>query len=230
MRIYKNFGEALGEIKRDLAEMGIRVHPHTMQDKYVADDENYQTLEIQNYGYTVLEAVKSIDQLHPVQPWADAEFQERICSVHSTLCNVNPGEAYKLRPEVWNEFLHHGKFAYTYNERMQSLPRIINELHKNPDSRQCYLPIFWPNDMFWVGSGSNRIPCSLGYLFQIRRNQLDMTYYMRSCDYITHFNNDAYLAVRLMEFVAKEVGVVPGDFCQFMNSLHIYKKDAEGVF
>ena len=39
MRIYEDFNTALDEIKRDLAEMGITIHPQTMQDKYVADDE-----------------------------------------------------------------------------------------------------------------------------------------------------------------------------------------------
>jgi thymidylate synthase len=230
MRIYTNFKEAINETHRDLAEMGIRVHPATMQDKYVADDDSFETLELQNYGYTVLGAVESIGQLSPNQPWADAEFEERISHDY-----INPGKAWELRPEVWTEFLHggpvFGKFAYTYNERMRiKLDRIIQELKHNPDSRQCYLPIFSPDDVQWIGGAQNRIPCSLGYLFQVRRGRLNMTYYMRSCDFITHFQNDVYLAVKLMDYVAQKIDRMPGDFTHFMNSLHIYKKDARGVF
>jgi len=55
MRIYQSFKEALPEIKRDLAEMGIKVHPKTYQDKNVERDLNFATLELQNYIYTVVQ-------------------------------------------------------------------------------------------------------------------------------------------------------------------------------
>ena len=229
MRIYTNFEEAVNETHRDLAEMGIKVHPATMQNKNVADSEDYETLELQNYGYTVVDACSTIDQLNPTQPWADAEFSERVSPVFT-----NPGVAWQLRDDVWTEFLNdHGQFDYTYNERfhyLKQLDKIIEELRRNPDSRQCYLSVWHPSDTQWIGRAVKRIPCSLGYLFQVRRGRLNMTYYMRSCDFVTHFHNDIYLAVRLMKYVAKMVGVEPGDFTHFMNSLHIYKKDAEGVF
>lgn len=226
MRIFQNFAEATNEVKRDLAEMGIDVHPQTMQDKNVANDDNYATKELQNYIYTVVDAVKSIDQLTPVQPWADAEFDERVAPYH-----VNPGDAYGLRPDVWNEFLHDGEFAYTYNERMVfQLNTLIEELKTNPDSRQLYLSIWNPRRDIKKLGGQSRVPCSLGYLFQLREGKLNMTYFMRSCDFVTHFQNDVYLAVKLLQYVAEESGNIPGNFTHYMGSLHIYKKDTEGVF
>jgi hypothetical protein len=53
MRIYKDFKEAHGEILRDVTEMGIIVRPKTMQDKKVEGNSDYETLEVQNYGYIV---------------------------------------------------------------------------------------------------------------------------------------------------------------------------------
>jgi thymidylate synthase len=228
MRFYQNFGEAVNEIRRDLAEMGIEVHPQTMQDKYVADDDDYSTKELQDYIYKVFNPLQSLDQLSVTQPWADAEFQERINIIDGP---INPGEAYKLRDRVWNEFLHGGHFAYTYNERMYfQLEKIINELKLHPDSRQLYLSIWNPEIDTWnLGSGS-RVPCSLGYLFQLRNGKLHMKYFMRSCDFVTHFHNDVYLAVRLMEYVAKSAGVEPGDFTHYIGSFHVYRKDIQGVF
>ena len=226
MRIFVNYEEALNEIKRDLAEMGIPVHPHSMQNKNVKDNPDYATKEIQNYAYTVLNAIDSIDQLNPTQPWADAEFLERIDHKR-----FNPGEAYKLRPDIWDEFLVEGKFDYTYNERMAGrINLIIKEIKRNPDSRQLYLGI-WDNiiDIHRIGGGW-RIPCSLGYLFQVRNNQLNITYTMRSCDYSTHMENDIYLATKLLWHVADKVDIKPGNFTHFVNSLHIYAKDVEGVF
>jgi thymidylate synthase len=225
MRIFSNFDEALKEIKRDLAEMGTEVHPQTMQDKFVGNDDNYRTKELQNYDYTVKDAIQSITALKPTQPWADAEFGERISKTP-----LNPGVAYTLREDVWDEFLHDGKFAYTYPERLyQKIDRIVAELKKNPQSRQLFLNIWEGEDLTKLG-GISRVPCSLGYLFQLRGGKLHMTYLMRSCDWATHFQNDVYLAVRMLNHVAHSAGVKPGNFTHFIGSFHIYRKDAEGVF
>ena len=78
--------------------------------------------------------------------------------------------------------------------------------------------------------GSRRIPCSMYYDFLIRQNGkgekvLHICYHQRSSDFVTHFGNDVYLAWRLMEYVAQEVGVKPGYLYHTIDSLHSYKKD-----
>jgi len=229
MRIYVNAEEAIEEIKRDLAEMGIRVKPATMQDKYVLGNPDYETLELQNYGYTILDA-RSKDIPGVNQPWADIEFVERVTNPEQF---HNPGEAYKLREEVWKEFLHEGKFAYTYNERLHfndQLQKIIDRMKVDPDSRQLWISLWNPTmDPDRLG-GVSRVPCSLGYNFQVRNNRLNMHYVMRSCDFATHFRNDVYLAIKLLEYVAQQVNYEVGDFTHTIFSLHVYQKDVKGVF
>lgn len=68
------------------------------------------------------------------------------------------------------------------------------------------------------------------YDFLIRENargekQLNICYHQRSSDFVTHFGNDVYLAWRLMEYVASEVGIKPGYLYHTIDSLHSYKKD-----
>ena len=68
------------------------------------------------------------------------------------------------------------------------------------------------------------------YDFLIRTNtrgekQLNICYHQRSSDFVTHFGNDVYLAWRLMEYVAKEVGVNRGYLYHTIDSLHAYKRD-----
>lgn len=221
-----NFKEAINEIRRDLAEMGTEVHPQTMQDKFIGNDSDYQTKELQDYIYKVFDPLESLGDLQPSQPWADNELVERLSGIP-----VNPGEAYKLRPDVWEEFLHEGKFAYTYAERLApQLGIFIEELKKHPDSRQLYISI-WDKgiDPSNLG-GASRVPCSLGYLLQYRGAQLHITYFMRSCDFVTHYHNDVYLAVKLMEYIAQQAGVEPGNFTHYIGSLHVYAKDVQGVF
>lgn len=238
MRIYMDWPETYEEVKRDLAEMGILVKPKSMQDKIIEGNEDYETMELQNYSYSILNA-KSSDITGVVQPWADKEFEERIFNPFEHLDEngnptfINPGEAWKERSEVWTEYLHDGKLAYAYNERIwdnNQLTKIINRLKEDKDSRQLWLSIWDPNvDPDYLG-GVSRVPCSLGYNFQFRDGKLNIHYVMRSCDFSTHFTNDVYLGIKLLEYVAKECGLEVGTFTHTMFSLHIYKKDIKGVF
>ena len=143
MRLYMNAYEMYEEVKRDLAEMGIEVHPKTMQDKNIEGNPDYYTKELQNYSYCLLDA-KSQDIPGVSQPWADAEFNERVTDPwdrtpdgkvdpFSTPEYLNPGKAWELRKEVWTEYLHEGKMAYTYNELIwnnDQVTKVINRLKK----------------------------------------------------------------------------------------------------
>lgn len=241
MRIYINAKEMIEETKRDLAEMGIVVRPATMQDKYIKGDPNYETRELQNYSYCLLDA-KSQDIPGVTQPWADAEFKERITDPwrgrsldggHWNPHFINPGKAWELRPEVWTEYLHEGKMAYTYNELIwnnDQVTKIINRLKEDPDSRQLWISLWNPEkDPDFLG-GVSRVPCSLGYGLQVRDGKLNLHYVMRSCDFATHFRNDVYLAIKFLEWVAKKTGYSVGSFTHTIFSLHVYNKDVEGVF
>lgn len=227
MRIFTTFSEAFGEIARDLKEMGITTRTQTMQDKDISNDPDFETLELLNYVYTVTKP--ELSDLKPTQPWADAEWHERQSGIHGY--KINPGLAYKLREELWNEFLHDNTFAYTYSERWaknDQVLRIINRLKEDPYSRQLYLTMWEAEDS--TNFGTKRVPCSLGWHFMYRGDQLNMTYFMRSCDFAVHFHNDVYLALKLMKYVADCAGLKPGQFSQFMSSLHVYKKDVKDVF
>ena len=243
MRIYTNAQEMVEEVKRDLAEMGIVVRPATMQDKYVKGNPDYETKELQNYSYCLLNA-RSQDIPGVTQPWADAEFKERVTdpwerdwegkrTLFQTPEFINPGEAWKLREEVWSEYMHDGKLAYTYNELLwnnDQLTKIMNRLKEDPDSRQLWISLWNPDkDPDFLG-GVSRVPCSLGYGLQVRDGKLNLHYVMRSCDFVTHFRNDVYLAIKFLEWVAEKTGYPVGDFTHTMFSCHVYNKDIQGVF
>ena len=236
MRIYLDCKEMYEEIKRDLSEMGTLVKPKTMQDKNVEGNQEYWTKELQNYSYSLLNPSSlEISKFLPVsKEWADMEFEERVLNPKNNHGKtVNPGEAYKLRKEVWEEFLHNGKFSYTYNARIwknDQIETIINRIKEDPDSRQLWLSIWDPGiDPNRIG-GVGRVPCSLGYNFQVRNGKLNMHYLMRSSDFSTHFSNDVYLAIKLLEWVSEQVKIPVGMFSHTMFSLHVYLKDVEGVF
>lgn len=228
MRIFKNFEEALKEIERDIHEMGIQVRTATYQDKPAFEDK-FTTLEIQNYSYTVL-SLKDKDFILKFfgldQKYATQEFLDRVSPPS------NPGKSWLLRKNVWQPFLEpDGKFSYTYSERMsKSLYSVLRQLKIDPNSRQLYIPIYDPT-LDPTRMGTRRIPCSLGYHLLKRKEKLNMTYFMRSCDFYTHYGYDLWLAATLLEWIADQTEEFPGSLTHIISSLHIYKKDAKpGVF
>lgn len=268
MRIYNNPVEAVREVERDLFEMGIRVHPQTMQDKNVAMDKGYDTLEVRAYGFQVSgwtwcaedEALmvnyvltgKTTSPPHAqfgqIMKYVEQEFSDRVGGVP-----LNPGNSYQHRLAVWNEFLHDGKFSYTYSERISpQLPKIMQELRLRPDTRQGIINIHSNVSTVWYDTdqgvapgwrversqdlqntgGTGRIPCSMYYQLMIRESKVDLIYTMRSCDFLTHFPVDIALALRLQDWAAKQLGLDTGRFTYFTGSLHAYQKDLEtrGIF
>lgn len=238
MRIYSNTYELMSETGRNLWEMGNLVKPHSMQNKVVEGDENYHTKELICEQYC-LTGIPDEEYLFTFDPrskeWAKAEFEERV-----TLWDnfKNPGKAYKIREDLWGPLLNkEGKFDYTYNQRLNhfslafvpNIVWVIEELGKNPDSRQCVLPIYSLDDVQYIG-GRKRVPCSMYYNFLIRENasgekQLNICYHQRSSDFVTHFGNDVWLAWMLMVNIADIIGVKPGYLYHTIDSLHSYKKD-----
>ena len=238
MRIYSNAYELMSETGRNLWEMGLENSPKTYQNKNIEGNDDFVTKELicEQYCLTRLPDPDMLFIHTKSRDWAEAEFAERI----NPAC-INPGEAYKLRANVWEEFLNrYGKFDYSYGERINrafafedgfhtSLQEVINLLIRDNDTRKAVLAIYSIEDNYHL-SGDARIPCSMYYDFLIRTNvhgekQVNICYHQRSSDFVMHFGNDVYLAWRLMEYVAEKVGVKPGYLYHTIDSLHAYKRD-----
>lgn len=243
MRIYMNASEMIEEVKRDLKEMGIDVFPKTMQDKNVEGNPDYFTKELQNYSYCLLNA-KSSDIPGVSQPWADEEFQERVHDPWDRYPDgrikrpsipdfINPGQAWRLRQEVWTDYIHNGRMAYTYNELLwnnDQTVKVLARLMKDRDSRQLWISLWDPTRDPDLLGGVSRVPCSLGYGLQVRDGKLNLHYVMRSCDFATHFRNDVYLAIKFLEWAAQKTGYPVGTFTHTIFSLHVYAKDVQDVY
>ena len=230
MRIFNDAHEMCREVERDLFEMGIRVQPATMQDKDVSTNPDFETIEVQAYGYTLTgfkRLNEMVEYLGGNLPWGEAEAKDRVSESY-----INPGTTHELLP-VWGQFLRDGQFSYTYNERFrEQLPQLIRELTVRPNSRQAILTMYDRHQDLSNWGGKDRVPCSMHYQFYLRGGQLHMIYVMRSCDFLTHFCHDVFLAIRLLQHVASQIGAEPGHLTHFIGSLHAYRKDmtARGIF
>lgn len=79
------------------------------------------------------------------------------------------------------------------------LTDLMTLLYSNPDTRQAYLPVWFPEDTGVKHGG--RVPCTIGYHFMRKGEDLNIHYMIRACDYIRHFRNDIYLTTRLGQYM-----------------------------
>jgi hypothetical protein len=197
-------------------------------------------------------------------PWAEDHFQERVSGKP---LNPAPSESWWPFAQQNNKSHKDGVvFSHTYPERMWpkhatedgvgtwesslqgirytygDLNDLVNLLVRDPFTRQAYLPIWFPEDTGSVDG--QRVPCSLGYHFIRRGINLDCQYFMRSCDFFRHFADDAYMAIRLMQWVVDKLQLadmnedmlkeierhdgpypVVGKLTMFISNLHCFKGD-----
>lgn len=225
MRIFADCKEAVNEITRDLAELAVENKTKSYQDKNIEGKEEFFTKELQAYSFCISDT-SDMKEIANNWEWCLAEFGERIGIPN------NPGEAWKLRRQVWEKFLEDKKrFAYTYSERIDpQVQNVIDVLKNDPGSRQAIIQIYDKHKDMHNYGGKHRIPCSLMYHFMVRNDRLDIIYYSRSMDWMTHGKNDIVLASMMKNYIAEKLKLVGGRTFVSVSSLHAYKKDLEGVF
>lgn len=222
-----------------------------------------RTIEVMDSGFAwpIPPGAKTLQAMvEPNLPWAEDHFLERISGEP---LNPPPShEWWPFNIKANEEHRPDGeKFSHTYPERFWpsfanvegntiegrqvfvphvgirfeygDLNDLIGLLVERPNTRQAYLPIWFPEDLR-ATAHRERVPCSLGYHFMIRRNKLSCRYYMRSCDLFRHFRDDVYMAARLTQYVASEVSealghdiedpdaIKPGELNMYISSLHIF--------
>lgn len=230
------------------------VNASRWQSTSIEGQENMTPKELRHVSFDmkIPEQVDELQlQVEPNLPWAEDHFQERVSGQP---LNPAPSEAWWPFAVQGNRAHKMSEaYAHTYPERMWpkmagaqgsvfnnesfhgpnnwgirfeygDLQDVVELLAKDPYTRQAYLPIWFPEDTGVVHG--QRVPCTLGYQFSMRLGRLDITYFMRSCDFVRHFQDDVYMASRLCQWVAEHLdGVYPGDLIMHITSLHIFRGD-----
>jgi hypothetical protein len=190
--------------------------------------------------------------ISPNLPWAEDHFQERVGREP-----LNPPPSAKTWPFAQTGHEDHvdefGKFSHTYPERFWpkhagegmveyngetvthvgirfrygDLDDVVWRLIQNPLTRQAYLPVWFPEDT--GAPEGERVPCTIGYHFMIREGRLHVSYTIRACDFMRHFRDDVYMAVRLGQWVRDQLPhegqLEMGELTMHVGSFHIFKGD-----
>lgn len=248
----KSLSKAIIYTKEKLYNFGSKVDTYYWQSTKI---ESPETLELLNHGFTspIPHSIEELQsEVNPNLPWAEDHFKERVSGKP-----LNPGKEYKNWPfykrDSSNDYHRTesgGKFSHSYMERIWpkkankkrnqgirydygDFNSIVELLNKDPNTRQAYLPIFFPEDTGC--EHGERIPCSLGYHFIIRNNLIHVVYNMRSCDYLRHFRDDVYLACRKTQWLLSKLQsknpqfseVSLGTLTMYITSLHVFYQEKE---
>ena len=134
-------------------------------------------------------------------------------------------EELKKHAPIWDK-MHCGDNIVNSNYgwqwgRNNQLDKTIEQLKKNPDTRQAWISIFdgKEKDQYQYDT-----PCTLAIGFDTAHDFLDMTVLMRSNDLVYGFCNDQYCFSKLQELVATELGLRVGTYYHFAHDMHIYEK------
>lgn len=242
-RIFKDCGEMIREIDRELKVSGITVPVRHYQNKELVGEQQL-TKELVAVNFTISKPYNNRremldfifkEEAEKIEKYCKVEFQDRINPE-----GVNPGNSYKIRLDLWQQFMsveNGEKFDYTYSERLNAynqLENAIGALLDDLNSRRAMVMVFDPKDTQSSAGFATRIPCSISYQFLIRNNRLIIIYYTRSNDYFNHFAIDIWLAAELqlwMVGMLKKMGgerfenLRPGQLEYFAGSLHAYHDD-----
>jgi thymidylate synthase len=188
--------------------------------------------------------------MKPNLPWADEHFAERVGgkALNPPPSHVNWPFAQGGNAEFTDD---DEEFSHSYPERMWprdafgsglglkyrlgDLNNAVDLLLQEPHTRQCYIAIWYPEDLHAAAVEQARVPCTLGYHMMLRRDKLHVFYPMRSLDLLRYFQDDAYMAGRLGQWLIHECEkrepggmwkhVTPGNLTMFASSLHIFQDD-----
>ena len=253
---FLDFSMAIRSTGEQLKTCSRAVHTEKWQGFDIKNLPEAQMREIINLAFQVPLVSEDLayyrEQIKPNLPWADDHFNERVCEEPR-----NPGETWQQWP--WANKADHsrvfgGKFSHTYMERYWprktgkgeimrghrfeygDLNDVVDLLLHEPNSRQAYLPIFFPEDT--GAKHGNRVPCTLGYFWIQREGALHVHYPIRSCDFYRHFRDDLYLTTRLTLWLLDKLrekdpwwnGVRPGNFSMWIGSLHVFINDYRALF
>lgn len=251
--VYMKFEELVSDIERDFISKSRFTKVDKWQSLDVKDQAFGNTYELLNYSFLynipTIYVHKLEDQIKPNLPWASNHFLERVCGLP-----LNPGKEFAnwpfyRSPERDKKFrVKEEKFSHTYMSRLWcpkmqgmngkwgNLGDIVELLNREPSTRQAYVSLWHPEDN---GALNGRVPCTLGYNFLLRDNNLHISYYIRSCDYIRHFRDDVYMAIRLCIWIIEELrkknpsfwnNVTPGSLFMTAASFHMFENDYKMMF
>jgi thymidylate synthase len=124
-------------------------------------------------------------------------------------------------------------FRLRANPGFDQLERATNALTAKPDGRQVVLQIWDAAQDLPLDDGepvAADIPCNICSMLKVRDNRLEWSQIMRSNDVFKGLPYNFIQFTTLQEVLAGWIGIEPGAYTHYADSLHLYEVDAEDAF
>ena len=125
--------------------------------------------------------------------------------------------------KIFNNFMDEGILHGAYGPRIHgNLNKLVNQLKKDPSTRQAILTIYDSNKDLNVDVKD--VPCTLTLQYFIRDNKLLARTSMRSNDVFLGMPYDFVQFIALQGAIAKALDLEMGTYSHTVGSMHIYEK------
>lgn len=188
--------------------------------------------------YELLHVMLSIK--NPLEKWVSLRFPSMSISFAlAELIWILNGSNESNVINYWNSALprysgseeyYHGAYGFRirHNFGIDQLERVYYALKNNPDSRQAVILLWDPVQDLPDETGvpaNDDIPCNICSLLKIRDKKLEWSQIMRSNDVFRGLPYNIVQFTSIQEILAGWLGISPGSYTHFSDSLHIYEKD-----
>jgi len=164
----------------------------------------------------------------PNQDYIDAEiawYESQSTNIKDIYIDKDPPKAWQITAN------RHGEINSNYGHLIWSdkyynqFDQVVNELRKNKDSRRASMVYQRPS--IWVDYNDNcknDFICTNAVTYYIRDDELHSVVQMRSNDVIFGYRNDYAWQEYVLDTLADEVGVEPGQMHWQVQNLHVYER------
>ena len=165
---------------------------------------------------------------------AEIEWYESCDSRVETLFEIY-GQAVKIWEAVANRDgmvnSNYGRLIYTSRGVSETqYVKVKNELTKNPQSRRAVMIYTEPSiHDTWDNLDGKDFYCTNTVQYQVRHGFLTAVVNMRSNDAVFGYNNDYAWQRHVLEKLADDLNVQPGNIIWQVGNLHIYKRHMDLV-
>lgn len=135
-------------------------------------------------------------------------------------------------------------FEYTYGQRLRGwqipgtesgpsgesprfdqIEQVVRRLSISPSTRRATAVTWIPP----LDNAKDEVPCMIVDDFKLREGRLNLSVFFRSHDFAGAYPANLYGLSRVLEYVAGEVGALPGSVSTISSSAHIYEHDWDWV-
>jgi thymidylate synthase len=168
-------------------------------------------------------------------------YQDRGCHIWDEWCNprkvpysTDPQNQKLMASEddlgsiygcQWRNFNGENEYERDYGYGVDQLQEIVTKLKTNPQDRRMLCSAWNPLELDRMALP----PCHVLWQVSVINNKLNLTWYQRSVDVPLGlpFNISSYGL--LLHLLAKEAGLEEGILTGFLNNVHYYENQREGV-